>query len=146
MPYDKAAALLRDLFSPSAIPLSTNAIGYASVEKVGPPACHQRRGHPPVLQHVLIRRRTRARRRTAQTLIRVFSTNISPTRLTCGLAAYRQTGIAGHTVTTAMQTALAEARAVGINRFVYWHLDDLRRNTAAGNVVRATRAAETGQV
>jgi hypothetical protein len=45
-----------------------------------------------------------------------------------GLAAYRQKGIPGHTVKSAMQTALATVQAMeGVDTVIYWSLGQIRR-------------------
>ena len=57
-------------------------------------------------------------------------------RMVAGLAAYRQSGIKGHTTRSAMQAAIDDAEQ-HTDEVVYWSLNSLRKSPAAAAVVRS---------
>ena len=134
MPYDAAGELVGKLFG--AVDMATNAIGYASVSKLSPllkvsaeaiPQCYSTStsGVKPERVDALMKR-----------WMDKFGHLVPEGAFTGGLAAYRQEGIEGHTEASAMGTAINELAAMGISRFMYWHLDELLRDRGARAVVR----------
>jgi hypothetical protein len=142
MPYDEAAALMSALFhlgrsqADRGYQVGVNAIGYTPADKVGPlvsatdycvPQCYATKssGLPP--------------ESVVRTLVgrykRVFGPQI---RVHVGLAAYRQAGIPGHSVESAMRAALAGAQVLdGVDTAIYWSLAHLRKNARAAAFVRS---------
>lgn len=53
-----------------------------------------------------------------------------------GLAAYRQSGIPGHSVESAMRAAATAAVSTGVSTVVYWNLAAIRKSKTVADVIR----------
>lgn len=137
MPYEAASELVRELFGDCGIEQGANAIGYTSVGKFGPLA--------KVVDYIVPQAYATARSgldpaTVAAKFYRRYEAKFGPKRIVMGLAAYRQEGIPGHTVASAMQAAVAGAKTLeGVDTVIYWSLGHIRRDPRVARVVRSIR-------
>jgi len=135
MDHGKAAKRIADAFEQLNCRMGVNGIGYTPVEKFGPlyevcdyvvPQCYSTNTSgisPTTVVPRLVRRWNK-----------VFGTD---KKMAIGLAAYRQDGIAGHTVESAMRSAFAGAEAIeGVDTVIYWSLSSVRTSSTVAKVIR----------
>lgn len=138
MTYDDAASLIADKFVDLPCIMAANAIGHAPKSKFGPlaglcsyvvPQCYSTRTQPIAPEKVVskIVRRWKSHR----------GLDLPQMPMTPGLAAYRQLGIPGHTIETAMVAAFADAiNTSDTGEVIYWSLDHIRRQKRVARVIR----------
>lgn len=139
MDYEKAARRIADKFAMLDCEMGVNGIGYTPVKKFGPlyeicdyvvPQCYSTSTSgmkPTTVVPKCVRRWNK-----------VFGGN---KKMAVGLAAYRQTGIEGHSVESAMQTAFAGAEAIeGVDTVIYWSLSSVRTSSTVAKVIRTLGA------
>jgi hypothetical protein len=135
MDHGKAARRIADNFAMLDCEMGVNGIGYTPVKKFGPlhemcdyvvPQCYSTKTSgmkPTTVVPKLVRR-----------WHKVFGKD-KP--MAVGLAAYRQAGISGHTVESAMRTAFAGAEAIeGVDTVIYWSLSSVRKDSTVAKIVR----------
>lgn len=135
MGHEKAARYLADVFAMLDCPMGVNGIGYTPVEKFGPlheicdyvvPQCYSTSTSgmkPTTVVPKCIRR-----------WHKVFGED-KP--MAIGLAAYRQHGIDGHSIESAMRSAYAGAEAIeGVDTVIYWSLSSVRTSSTVAKVIR----------
>ncbi len=148
LPYDVAAARLAESFKDLPCPMGVNGIGYTPAKKFGPlaeicdyvvPQCYSTRSSGQKPEEVVPRFHRRYRKLFANG--RAFKPpGARDKQIVIGLAAYRQKGIPGHTVETAMRTALAGAQALeGVDTVIYWSLRHIRANRRVARVIASIR-------
>jgi hypothetical protein len=138
--YPTAAQRVKKAFENLHCPMGVNGIGYTPRKKFGPladvcdyvvPQCYSTSSsglRPEDVVPKFVRRWNR-----------IFEAE-KPKKFVVGLAAYRQTKIPGHTVETAMRTALAGAQALeGIDTVIYWSLRHIRKNKRVAKVIASIR-------
>lgn len=134
MTYNDAASLVAELFADLPCQLGVNAIGYTPKLKVGPlidvasyvvPQCYSTRTQPLKPETVA----TRLVRRWHDVL------DARTQEWKIGLAAYRQQGIPGHTIESAMQAAYTDAREYSTD-VIYWWLPSIMKSKRIARVIR----------
>ena len=135
--YSEAARRIADAFKGLPCPMGVNGIGYTPTKKFGPiaevcdylvPQCYSTHSSGQKPEEVVPRFHRRYRK--------LFGDK----RIVMGLAAYRQKNIPGHTVDSAMRTALAGAQAIeGIDTVIYWSLRHIRGNRRVRRVIASIR-------
>jgi hypothetical protein len=131
MAYDSAAELVASLLL--GVRWGVTGIGYTPVNKVGPlitqsdymvPQCYSTTssGLSPGT--------------VAPRLVARWRGHFGDRELVVGLAGYRQGGIPGHTVDSAMRAAFKGATEVGASAAVYWSLRHLRTNKGVANTLK----------
>jgi hypothetical protein len=142
MDYGKAAKKIADEFALLDCPMGVNGIGYTPVKKFGPlhemcdyvvPQCYSTSTSgmkPTTVVPKCVRR-----------WHKVFGKDKA---MAIGLAAYRQNGIAGHSVESAMRSAFAGAEAIeGVDTVIYWSLSSVRTNSTVAKVIRELGASSS---
>lgn len=136
MPYADAAARINERFRPGMgeRELGVNFIGYTPVSKVGPLAAIADYG---LVQAYATSSNTLKPETVVPKLYRRTRDKLNPQRIDVGLAAYRQSGIPGHTVRSAMTASLAGAQAIeGVTRVTYWSLRWIRKSHSVAQFIR----------
>lgn len=132
-PYDEAAAQVRDAFG--ATRMGVTAIGYASKEKIGPLA--------EICDYVVPQIYTTSTSKLdPDTDIELIAKNyremFGHKNTIVGLAAYRQSGIHGHTIESALRTSFKHTHGLGYVRAVcYWSLGEIRRSPLITRVIKS---------
>jgi len=137
MDYRAAAELIDELFIELPCEMGVNGIGYTPVDKFGPlaricdymvPQCYSTStsGVKPEI--------------AASRFVRRYLKEFGEREVIVGLAAYRQSGIPGHTIESAMEAAIDGVRDLGIQTVVYWYLRSIRANRRVARVVAGIRA------
>ena len=76
-------------------------------------------------------------------LVRRWEKVFGKRRLAIGLPAYRQTGMSGHTASSAMRSSFAGAEAIEeVGSVIYWSLSWVRKSAIATNVIRILATPE----
>jgi len=135
MGYQAAAKRIADRFAGLKCEMGVNGIGYTPAEKFGPlheicdyvvPQCYSTSTSgmkPTTVVPQCVRRWNK-----------VFGGN---KKMAIGLAAYKQSGIEGHTIESAMRSAFAGAEAIeGVDTVIYWSLSSVRLDSRVANVIR----------
>ena len=142
MDHGKAARRIADAFAQLKCPMGVNGIGYTPVGKFGPlhevcdyvvPQCYSTRtsGMTP----------TTVVPRCVRRWHRVFG---AEKKMAVGLAAYKQDGIEGHSLESAMRSAFAGAEAIeGVDTVIYWSLSSVRLSSAVAKIIRDLGAPST---
>jgi len=135
MDYAAAARRIKDSFSDLQCEMGVNGIGYTPVEKFGPlheisdyvvPQCYATSTSGAMTPTTVVPR-----------CVRRWEKVFGKKRMAIGLAAYRQEGIEGHTVESAMKAAYAGAEAIeGVDTVIYWSLSSVRLNSAVARTIR----------
>lgn len=150
LPYKTAADKIKLAFQNLPCPMGINGIGYTPRKKFGPlaevcdylvPQCYSTSSSGLQPEEVV----PKFVRRWKKSFMpdEVFrAPDAEPKKFVIGLAAYRQKTIPGHTVETAMRTALAGAQALeGIDTVIYWSLRHIRRSKRVAKVIASIRSA-----
>lgn len=134
MDYEAAARRIADNFSGLECEMGVNGIGYTPVSKFGPlhevcdyvvPQCYSTSTSGITPETIVPR------------CIRRWHKVFGKKRMAVGLAAYKQHGIEGHSVASAMRTAFAGAEAIeGVDTVIYWSLSYVRRHSDVAKVIR----------
>jgi hypothetical protein len=134
MDYEKAARHIADKFAMLDCEMGVNGIGYTPIKKFGPlhevcdyvvPQCYSTRtsGMKPTT--------------VVPKCVRRWHKVFGKKPMAVGLAAYKQDGIEGHTLESAMRSAFAGAEAIeGVDTVIYWSLSSVRRSSAVAKVIR----------
>lgn len=133
MGYRRAAQHLKDAFEPLPIPMGVNGIGFAPVRKLGPLA--------EVCDYVVPQAyaTSTSGQDPATAPKRFFRrwTDRFARPVVLGLAAYRQSGIEGYSISTAMDAAIASAQSTGVETVVYWSLRHIRGSKQVAASIRS---------
>ena len=136
MKYEDASKRIADKFSRLACPMGANAIGFTSIAKMGPLA--------KICDYVVPQAYSTAssgvtpgdgQRRIFERYEKAFNRNI-----VMGLAAFRQSGIPGHTIESAMTACVNAANDLECDTVLYWSLRQIRSSKEVRNVVRSILA------
>ncbi len=132
-----AAARIAERFDGLSCPMGATGIGYTPVAKFGPLA--------QICDYVV----PQAYATSSSGLLpedapgkfhRRYSTSFARP-IVIGLAAYRQTGIAGHTPTSAVRAALlASAKLKGVDTVIFWSLGALRKSAELTTLIQGVCA------
>lgn len=136
--YPEAAKRIADAFSTLKCPMGVNGIGYTPTRKFGPIAevCEYL-----VPQAYATRSSGLKPERVAAQFYRRYRKKFGNKRIEIGLAAYRQKGIPGHTIDSAMRSAVAGAQSLeDVDTVLYWSLSWIRKNRRAARVIRSIRS------
>lgn len=132
MGYSNAGALIGELFRGHGIELGVNGIGYAPIDKLGPLA--------EVCDYVVPQAySTSSSGQDPATAPKRFGkrwANAFNKPIVMGLAAYRQSGIAGYTEREAVDAALSAARSYGSQGAIYWSLYHMRKNPTVAKTIQ----------
>ncbi len=141
MDYNDAGRLVGDLFKDLPCPMGVNGIGYASKQKLRPltnlstyvvPQCYSTRSTAEKWKLTP--------EKTVPKLYGRWLRMFPNAKFVIGLAAYRQSGIPGHTPTSAMEMALNRVREIGsVDTVLYWSLYAIRQNKAVAKVISGIR-------
>lgn len=136
MSYQAAADLIAELFN--GITMGVNGIGYTPTAKFGPlaevcdylvPQCYSTNtsGADPAT--------------VAPNYVKRWKKLFGNKPMVVGLAGYRQQGIKGHTVDSAVKAAFAGAEALDeVDEVIYWSLNQIRKDPAVFKAVKACAA------
>jgi hypothetical protein len=133
MDYQEAAKRIADKFSDLSCPMGANAIGFTSIAKFGPLA--------DICDYVV----PQAYSTTSSGVTpgdgqrRIFDRykNAFNRPIVMGLAAFRQSGIPGHNVESAMTAGVNAANDLECDTVLYWSLRQIRASTAVQGVIRS---------
>lgn len=141
MGHADAARRIADSFSGLQCEMGVNGIGYTPVDKFGPlheicayvvPQCYSTATSGMKPTEVVPR------------CVRRWRKVFGDKRTAIGLAAYKQGGISGHTIESAMRAAYAGAEAIeGVDTVIYWSLSSVRRNSEVARVIRSLGAGSS---
>lgn len=141
MPYDEAAELMASLLRPE-IPtgaslarpqVGANGIGYTPSAMFGPLV--------RVCDYTTIQGYLTSTQQIFDAPAKFFARwekefGVTPERVIMGLAGYRQSGIRGHSPTTALRHCLDSTISVGVRGVCYWWLQSILANAEVARVVR----------
>jgi hypothetical protein len=139
--YSKAAARIREAFADLRCPMGANGIGYTPRAKFGPLAeiCDYLVPQAYATSTSGIKPEVapgRFHRRWTEKFARP---------IVMGLAAYRQTGIAGHTPSSAIEAAVeATSALLDVHTILYWSLAAIRRSPNVARAIAGIREAGIG--
>lgn len=138
MPYAAAASHLGAAFEGLSCPMGVTGIGYASVAKLGPLAevCDY------VVPQAYSTRSSGLDPETAPGKFHKRWAKAFGRPVVLGLAAYRQTGIPGHTAASAMKAAARDAAKYS-DTIIYWNLSALRKSPSTAQVVAQIRRVDS---
>lgn len=132
MPRDAAAEHLAAAFARLECPMGVTGIGYVSADRLGPLAS--------VCDYVVPQAYSTSSSGQAPEVApgRFFQRwrDLFGRRVVLGLAAYRQSGIPGHTSASAVRTAATAAAETGADEVVYWNLAAIRRSPRIAGIIR----------
>lgn len=137
--YPDAARLVAESFAGLPCPMGSTGIGYTPADKFGPlaevaptlvPQCYATSGgslKPETAVSTCVDR------------WRSKGFGGANPRWEIGLAAYKQSGIEGHTVESAMTASLDNARAYQFDKVIYWSLRQVKGSQEVTQVIRSIR-------
>jgi hypothetical protein len=132
MPRAAAARHLAGAFEDLRCPMGVTGIGYVSADRLGPLAA--------VCDYVVPQAYATSSSGQAPELApkKFFERwrDLFARPVVLGLAAYRQSGIAGHTSASAVRAAATAAAATGVDAVIYWSLPAIRRSPSIAAVIR----------
>ncbi|HWB80572.1 MAG TPA: peptidoglycan-binding domain-containing protein [Nannocystaceae bacterium] len=132
----EAAAWLHERFTGLSCPMGANAIGFASVEKFGPLAeiCDY------VVPQAYATNTSKIAPEAAPPRFHDRYAKLFERPIAMGLAAYGQSGIAGHTPASAVRAAIDATAALGdVDTIIFWSLDWLRQSETVARAVAESR-------
>lgn len=132
MTYENAAALVDDLCT-GKFEWGVTGIGFADSFKIGPLV---RRASFMVPQCYTTSSSKLDPARGPATLIKRWRTAFGDHRVVCGLASYRQSGIAGYSIDAALRAAYYSAESSGVEDVSYWSLSAIRTSSAVAKTIR----------
>ncbi len=148
MPYDEAAELIAELLrreirtgaSLARPRVGANAIGYTPPKIFGPLA--------KVCDYTTIQGYLTSTQQIFDAPAKFFRRwekefGVTPQNVVMGLAGYRQSGIRGHSPTTAVRHSLDSTISVGVRSVCYWWLQSILANEEVARVVRGILGQRT---
>jgi hypothetical protein len=135
MGYEEAASLIAERFKGRSFTMASNAIIYTPKKKYGPLA----RVSDLLIPQCYSTSTSGVKPEDAVALgVRRWKKYGFGTRFAIGLAAYRQSGIKGHTIQSAMRTTITSAQTLeGVSTVVYWSLRQIRSSRTATATIRS---------
>lgn len=135
LPFNKAAAHLGKAFANIGIPMGITGIGFAPVAKLGPLAAKCQYAVP----QVYVTSGSGLKPEKAPRKFHKRWSNAFSREIVMGLAAYKQKGIAGHTIGSAMGAAVEATRGLDVDTVIYWSLRHIQGNAQVAQAVAAIR-------
>jgi len=131
MRYKDAALRIRDKFSGLSCQMGYNAIGYASVSKVGPLAEVSDYAVPQAYSTA----RSGVKPGSGQKKIFKRWMDNFDKPIIMGLAAFRQKGIPGHTIESAIKECADASQELGCTTVIYWDLAAIRSSSTVRKAI-----------
>lgn len=127
-----AATRLAYAFAGLRCPMGVTGIGYANAARLGPLAsvCAY------VVPQAYSTTSSGQKPEVAPMKFHKRWTDLFGRPIVLGLAAYRQSGIPGHSVESAMRAAATAAVSTGVSTVVYWNLAAIRKSKTVADVIR----------
>ena len=136
MGFREAASLVAEEFSDLPCEMGVTAIGFASVSKVGPLLEVSHYGVPQAYSTT----RSGVEPGSGQKMLHKRWRNKFGRPIVMGLAAFRQSGIPGHTVDSAMKACVKASGELGCTTLVYWSLRHIRASASVRHAIAGIRS------
>jgi hypothetical protein len=135
MGFKEAASLIAEKFSDLSCEMGVTAIGFASIPKVGPLVEVCDYGVPQAYSTT----RSGVKPGSGQKMLHKRWRNKFGKPIVMGLAAFRQSGIPGHTVESAMKACIKASGELGCTAVIYWSLQHIRSSSTVRKVIAGIR-------